>query len=167
MNGQRLGDLEESDQLEPIQPLGAGLIAVDLGQACVNRGIGGDGPVDVGVPEEPADAVHHRDHRGVPQTGLAELPDVQLDVGSLDPDQGIETVVLAPGEPPAQLELVESVGSAGIARQVGHRSQLGRRHRNRLQRQKRGGAGHVVTSCGDTGRLQPRPPPTRRGTRTT
>jgi hypothetical protein len=31
-----LGDLEASDQLEPVQALGAGLVAVDLGEACVD-----------------------------------------------------------------------------------------------------------------------------------
>ena len=98
--------------------------------------------VDVGVAEEPADAVHHRDHRGVHQPGLAELADVELDVGSLDPDQGVEAVALAPGEPATQLERVEVVGATGVAGQVGHRGQLGRRHRQRLERQKSGGTGH-------------------------
>lgn len=32
MNGEYLGDLKEPDQFEPIQALGAGLVAVDLGQ---------------------------------------------------------------------------------------------------------------------------------------
>jgi hypothetical protein len=78
--------------------LGAGLVAVDLGQSCVHRRIGRDDPVDVGVPEESADAVHHRDHRGVHQSGLAEMAEVQLDVGSPNSDQGIEAVALAPGD---------------------------------------------------------------------
>jgi hypothetical protein len=32
-----LGDLEESDQLEPVQALGAGFVAVDLGEALEYR----------------------------------------------------------------------------------------------------------------------------------
>jgi hypothetical protein len=76
VDGEGLSDLKESDQLEPIEPLGAGLVAVDLGQSCVHRRIGGDDPVDVGVPEEAADPVHHRDDRGVHQPGVAEVADV-------------------------------------------------------------------------------------------
>ena len=129
VDGDGLGDLEESDQLEPVQALGAGLVAVDLGKPCVDRGVGGDGAVDVGVAEEPADPVHHRDHRGVHQPGLAELADVELDVGALDPDQRVQAVALAPGEPAAQLERVEGVGAAGVAGQVGHGRQLRWRHR--------------------------------------
>jgi hypothetical protein len=56
-----LADLEVSDEFEPIQPLRAGLVAMDLGQSCVHRGIDGDDPVNVSVPEEPSDPVHHRD----------------------------------------------------------------------------------------------------------
>jgi hypothetical protein len=42
------------------------------------------------------DAVHHRVDRGRHQPGLAEAADEQLDVGSLDPDQRVEVVALAP-----------------------------------------------------------------------
>lgn len=86
---QGLGDLEEPDQLEPLEALGAGLVSVDLGQSCVDGGVGGDEPVDVCVAEEAADAVHHRDHRGAHQPGLAEPADVELDVRPLDPDQRV------------------------------------------------------------------------------
>ena len=47
-----LGDLEEADQLEPVQSLGPGLVAVDLGEPGVDSRVGGDEPVDVGEPEE-------------------------------------------------------------------------------------------------------------------
>ena len=69
VDGDGLGDLQEPDQLEPVQALGAGLVAVHLGQPGVDGRVGGDQPVDVGEPEEPADAVHHRDDRGVHQPG--------------------------------------------------------------------------------------------------
>ena len=95
------------DQLQAVEALGAGLVAVDLGQACVDRGISRDGAVDVGEPKEPADTVHHRDHREVPQPGLAELSDVELDVRALDPDQRVQVVGLAPGEPASQLQRVQ------------------------------------------------------------
>jgi hypothetical protein len=51
-----LGDVEESDQLEPVQALGAGLVAVDLGEACVDGWVGDDEAVDVGEPENPRTA---------------------------------------------------------------------------------------------------------------
>ena len=41
-------------------------VAVNLRQPGVDRGIEGDEAVDVGVAEEPADTMHHRDDRGVP-----------------------------------------------------------------------------------------------------
>jgi hypothetical protein len=73
VHGDRLRDLQEADQLEPVQPLGAGLIAVDLRQTGVDREVGSDQAVDVGVPEEAADAVHHRVHRGHPESAVAEV----------------------------------------------------------------------------------------------
>jgi hypothetical protein len=48
--------------------------------------------VDVGEPEEPADPVHHRDHRRVHQSAVTEPADVQLDVGALDADQRFEVM---------------------------------------------------------------------------
>jgi hypothetical protein len=56
VDGDRLADLKEADELEAVQPLGSGLIGVDLGQPDVNGGVSGDKAVDVGEPEEPADA---------------------------------------------------------------------------------------------------------------
>ena len=47
-----LGDLQEPDQLQPIQALGAGPVSVDLGQPSVNGRVGGDQTVDVGEPKE-------------------------------------------------------------------------------------------------------------------
>ena len=60
VHGDGLGDLEEPDQLQPVQALGAGLIGVDLGQACVHGRVVGDQAVDVGEPEEAPNAVQHR-----------------------------------------------------------------------------------------------------------
>ena len=55
VDGDGLGDLEEPDQLEPVQALGAGLVAVDLRQPGVDGRVGWDQSVDVGEPEVPAD----------------------------------------------------------------------------------------------------------------
>jgi len=56
VGGDGLGDLEEPDQLEPVQSLGAGLVAVDLRQSCVDSRVGRvEGEADVA-----ADGVHHR-----------------------------------------------------------------------------------------------------------
>jgi len=70
-------------------------------------------------------------------------------VGSLDPDQGVQPVGLAPSEPLPQLVGVQAVGMPGLAGQVGHRRQLGVGHRRWLERQKGGRTGHGVTSRGD------------------
>ena len=118
----------------------------------------------MGEAEVAADGVHHRVDRGVHQPSVAELADVELDMGSLDPGQGVEPVVLAPGEPLPQLEGVQGVGAPGVPGQVGHRGQLGRRHRRGLERKKRRGSGHGVTSRGDRLPDQTRSPPTRPGT---
>jgi hypothetical protein len=115
------GDLEKPDQLEPVQALGAGLVTVHLRQPSVDGGIGRDQTVDVGEPEEPADTVHHRVDRGVHQTGIAQLANVELNVGPLDPDQRVQLVDLAPGEPAPQLVGVQGVGVPGVAGQVRHR----------------------------------------------
>ena len=40
VDGDGLGDLEEPDQLEPVQALGAGLVAVDLRQPRVDGRVG-------------------------------------------------------------------------------------------------------------------------------
>ena len=53
VNADGLGDLEESDQLEPVQAMGPGLVAVDLGKACVDGWVRQDEAVDVGEPEVP------------------------------------------------------------------------------------------------------------------
>ncbi len=45
VDGDRLGDLEEPDELELVQPLGAGLIRVD-GRQRAYGWTGGDEPVD-------------------------------------------------------------------------------------------------------------------------
>jgi len=72
VDGEGLGDLEETDQLKPVQALGAGLVALHLGQPCMHRRVGGDEAVDVGESEVPAHGVHHRVDRGVHQPALAE-----------------------------------------------------------------------------------------------
>ena len=60
VNGDGRCDLEEPDQLEPVQPVSSGLVALDLGQARVDRRIRGDQSVYVGEAEEAAHRVHHR-----------------------------------------------------------------------------------------------------------
>ncbi len=50
---QSLGNLEEADELKPVQCLGAGLVGVDLGQPGVDGRVGGDQAVDVRALEEP------------------------------------------------------------------------------------------------------------------
>jgi len=103
VDGDGLGHLEESDQLEPIQALGAGLIRMDLRQPGVDGGVAGDQAIDVGEPEEPADRVHGGVDRRCHQSRLPEVPDVELDVTALDPDQRVEPVLLAPAEPAPEL----------------------------------------------------------------
>jgi len=144
-----LGDLEEPDQLEPVQSLRAGLVAVDLRKPGVDGRVRWDEAVYAGETELPPDGVHHRDDRGVHQCAVAQLADVELDVGSLDPTEGDQPVGLAPGEPLAQLVGVEGVGAPGVARQVGHRRQLRGGHRCGLEREESGRTGHGVTSRGD------------------
>jgi hypothetical protein len=98
-----LGDLQEPDQLQPVESLGAGLVGVDLGQPSINGRIARDQPVDVGEAEVSADGVHGGVHRGRHQAGVSEMADVELDVGSLDTDERVQTVGLAPAEPPSKL----------------------------------------------------------------
>jgi hypothetical protein len=100
VDGDGLGDLQEPDQLEPVQALGAGLVTVDLRQPGVHGRVGGDKAVDVGKPEVAPDSVHHRVDRGVHQPAVAEVSGVELDVGALDPGQSVEPVALTPREPP-------------------------------------------------------------------
>ena len=142
VDGDGLGDLQEPDQLEPVQALGAGLIGMDLGQSGVDGGVGRDQAVDVGEPEEPANRVHHRVHRRGHQPGLAQAADVQLDMGTLDPDQRVEAVGLAPVEPAPQLVGVKLVGVPGVPGQEGNGSQLRRGHRQRLEGQELRRRGH-------------------------
>ena len=80
---------------------------------------------------------------------VAELADVQLDVGALDPNQGVQPAGLTPGEPLSQLIGVQGVDATSVAGEVGHRRQLGGRHRGGLERQEGGRSGHGVTSRGD------------------
>jgi hypothetical protein len=58
VDGDGLCDLEEADQPEPVEALGAGLVGVDLGQAGGDGWVGGDTAVDVREPEEATEAVH-------------------------------------------------------------------------------------------------------------
>ena len=96
VHGDGLGDLEEPDQLEAVQALGARLILVDLGEPGVDGRVAGDQAVDVGEPEEAPHRVHRGVDRGRHQPGLAEVADVELDVGALDADQRIHAVDFAP-----------------------------------------------------------------------
>ena len=61
VDGEGLGSLEEPDELETVQAMGAGFVAVDLREPWRRPRVEDDKTVDVGVPEEPADGMHHRD----------------------------------------------------------------------------------------------------------
>jgi len=73
VHGEGLGDLEEPDQLEPVQALGAGLIAMNPGQPGLEGLIGADKAVNVRESEVAADGVHARDHPGAHQAAFAKL----------------------------------------------------------------------------------------------
>ena len=137
VDGDRLGDLEEADQLQPVQALGAGLVTMDFRQPGVHGRVGRDGAVDVREPEVPPDGVHDRVHGGVHQAGLCELADIELDVGPLDSDQRVKVVGLAPGEPAAQLCPIQGMRGSGVTRQERDRRELRVAHRGRLERQDR------------------------------
>lgn len=113
---------------------------MDLGESGVHGGVGGDQAVDVGVAEVAADAVHHRVHRGRRQPALAEVADVELDMATLDADQRVEPVGLAPVEPPPQLVGVQAVGGFGVPGEVGDGRQLGWAHRVGLEGEQECGA---------------------------
>lgn len=161
VHGQGLGDLQESDELEPVESLGAGLVGVDLGQSGVDGRVGGDQAVDVRESEESPDGVQHGVDREVPQSSVVKVADVELEVGPLEPDQRIETVGLAPGEPATQLVGVQPVGLPGVPSQVGDGRQLGRRHRIGLERQGNRADHSGLRRSGDHGPVADRR--TRRG----
>jgi hypothetical protein len=93
VHGEGLGDLQEPDELEPVQALGAGLIGMDLWEPGVHGGVGGDQAVDVGEPEKSTHAVHHRVYRRDPQPAPTEVADVQLHVCALIPTKGSRPLV--------------------------------------------------------------------------
>jgi hypothetical protein len=138
VDGNGLSDLQEPDQLKPVQALGAGLVPVDLGKPGVHGGVAGDEAVDMGEPEEPADRMHACDHRGVHQAALAKLADVQLDMSALDPHQRVESVALAPGQPLPELKRVQDMGTARVPGQIRDRGKLRGRHRRGLKWQNGG-----------------------------
>jgi hypothetical protein len=74
--------------------------------------------VDVREPEEPPDAVQHGVDRGVPQSTVVEVADVELEVGPLQTDERVQALCQAPGEPATQLVGVQPVGVPGIPSQV-------------------------------------------------
>ena len=149
VDGDGLGDLQEPDQLQPVQTLGAGLVALDLRQPGVHGRVGRDQSVDVREPEEATHPVHHRHHRGVHQAALAQAADVQLNVRPLHPHQRVKPVAFTPREPLPQLRRTEVMGSRGVAGQEGDGRQLGGRHGGRLERQQRrrsgDGSPHAAT----------------------
>ena len=53
VHGEGLGDLQEPDELEPVQTLGAGRVGMDLREPGVDGGVSGDQAVDVGEPKDP------------------------------------------------------------------------------------------------------------------
>jgi len=65
------------------------------------------------------------------------MPDIELDVGALDPGQRVEPVGLAPGEPAPQLVGVQRVGVPGVPGEVRHGRELSRCHRLGLEREER------------------------------
>lgn len=71
-----LGDLEESDQLEPLHPLGTRLVPVHFWQPCIDVWVGRDEPIVVREPELLTHRVHRCDYGGVHQTPVTQLPDV-------------------------------------------------------------------------------------------
>jgi len=95
MDGQGLSGLQEPDQFESVQPLGTGLVGMDLGQPSVDGWVGDDQAVDVREPEEPADAVQHGVDRGVTQAAVVQVADVELDVRALNPGQRVKGIGLA------------------------------------------------------------------------
>src|SRR3954464_4986645 len=127
--------MKEPDQLEPVPALRPGLVPVDLGKPRTDGGVRGDESVDVGEPEEPPHAVHHRGDRGVHQPGVAELTYVDLNMRTLNPHKRIQPIALAPAEPTLQLVGVQVVCMTRVPRQVGDRGKLPRRHRGWLERQ--------------------------------
>jgi hypothetical protein len=69
----------------------------------------------------------NREDRGVPESGLGESADVELDVGALQSGEWVEAVAPAPVEPAAQLVGVQRMSPPGVASEVGHRRNLRRR----------------------------------------
>ena len=61
MDSKSLGNLEEPDELEPVQSLGSRLVAVDFRESRVDGWVGHDEAVDVGEREEASHRVHRRD----------------------------------------------------------------------------------------------------------
>lgn len=125
MDTEGLGDLEEPDQLEPVQTLGPGLVAMNLRQSRVHGGVGGDEAVDVREPEQPSYRMHHRCDRGVHQPGFPELANVELNMGAPDHHQRVQIVGLAPREPALQLVRVQVVGVPGVPGRIRHHRELG------------------------------------------
>jgi hypothetical protein len=119
-----VGDLQEADELEPVESLSPGLISVDLRQSGVDGWVGGDEPVDVREPEEPPHGVQHGVDRRVPQPSVVQVADVELEVSALEPNERVQCVCLAPGEPPAQLVGVQPAGLPGVPGKVRDGRQL-------------------------------------------
>ena len=113
----------------------AGFVAVDLRESGIDGWVRDDEAVNVREPEVAPDGVHHGDDRGMHESAVAELADVELDVCALDPDQRVEGVGLAPGEPAAELEGVQGVRVPGVPRQIGDGSELSGRHGVGLERE--------------------------------
>jgi hypothetical protein len=159
----RVGVPRRPTSTTPVQPVGAGLVTADRRQACVDRRVGPEQPVTVGgnatarASSSPPRSPPARAH----QTSV-----VELDVGTRDPGQRVQTRAHSPGEPFPQLEGVQGVGPAGVARQDRDPRELGGGHPGPLERQQGRRSGHRVTSRGDLAMARPCPPPTRPGTRT-
>jgi hypothetical protein len=75
VDGDGLGDLQEPDQHQPGQPMGAGLGPLHPRYARVHGRIGGNSP-SMFVNRKNPHPVHHRQDRGVHQSALAATADV-------------------------------------------------------------------------------------------
>lgn len=78
MNGDRLRNLKEPDELKPVEALSAGLVAMDFREPGVDRRVGRGDTVNVSETEVAADAVHHRVDRRDHPARFPKLPDVQV-----------------------------------------------------------------------------------------
>ena len=83
-----LSDLEEPDQLQAVQALGAGLVAIDLRRPRVDGWVGGDQAVDVANRKKPRTACIAVFTEESISPDSPKVADVELDVSPLNPTCG-------------------------------------------------------------------------------